>query len=160
MRTDGALRPKPKSVADVPVTEMLASYLARAGRLQFGWGGEIDCWLFGFDWVYERTGIDALEEFRGRYASAREQRFFIKAHGGTRAFAERLLLPLGYARTENPLAGDVALAWAPWKKFHGRILLVHASAICVRPKMWASKPSTGGIVLADFPIFQAWSLDD
>ena len=137
----------------------VAEYLAQAGRKRFAWGGEIDCWLFGFDWVREVTGIDALQEFRGRYANAREQRRFIAAYGGTKAFTDRLLLPLGYVGTQDPWPGDVALAWWGWREFHGRMIMVHVSAICVRPRLWAVKPLDGGIMLADFPIAHAWTFD-
>lgn len=136
----------------------LADYLQAAARKRFAWGGEIDCWLFGFDWVRAQTGVDALHEFRGRYANAREQRRFIAAHGGTRAFTDRLLAPLGYQPTEDPGAGDVALVWSGWKRFHGKVIMVHVSGICVRPRLWAVKPADGGIVLADFKVAHAWTL--
>lgn len=143
-------------MADVRVT--LADYLAAAARKRFACGGEIDCWLFGFDWVREQTGIDPLHEFRGRYANAREQRRFIAARGGTRAFTDRLLFPLGYRCTEEPWPGDVALVWCGWKQFHGKVIMVHVSAICVRPRLWAVKPADGGIAMADFPLAHAWTL--
>jgi hypothetical protein len=137
----------------------LADYLTVAASERFAWGGEIDCWLFGFDWVREQTGVDALHEFRGRYASAREQRRFIAAHGGTKAFTDRLLVPLGYRPIEDhPAPGDVALVWSGWKRFHGRIILLHVSGICVRPKLWAVKPTDGGILLGNFPVAHAWTL--
>lgn len=136
----------------------LAEYLAAASRKRFAWGGEIDCWTFGLDWVRLRTGIDPLGEFRGSYSSARQARHIVRDHGGAFVFADSLLRPLGLVPTPGAGPGDIGIASAAWRKFHGRMIMAHATALCVRPELWAIKPADGGIMLADFPIVHAWTL--
>jgi hypothetical protein len=137
---------------------ILADYLARAGRKRFAWGGEIDCWTFGLDWVRECVGIDPLGDFRGSYSDARQARCIVRDQGGAFVFADSLLRAVGLESAAAVRPGDIGIAWAAWRKFHGRTILAHATALCIRPKLWAIKPADGGIMLADFPIAHAWTL--
>ena len=136
----------------------LAEFLHEAARRPFRWG-ELDCCLFFSDWVAEITGVDPALEVRGTYATAREARRMVKANGGIVALVDRCVAQAGCTATGAPKAGDIGLVQTAYRRRAERLVLVPTGAICVRPRMWAVKPSDRlGLLMADFPLVKAWSL--
>ena len=86
----------------------LPEFLRASGARRFAWG-VCDCCLWAADWVATVTGRDPAASLRGTYRTRRAAAAIVAAHGGMIAFVEAHMAPLGAARTDDPLPGDLAV---------------------------------------------------
>lgn len=102
----------------------LHEYLAQNHR--FGWGGQgvahhadpegriyNDCISFPASWVWAKTGIDVVAEFRGTYHEKDQADAIIAAAGGLVDLAARQLALVSAKRVQDPRPGDVGVIIAP-----------------------------------------------
>lgn len=102
----------------------LHEFLAQNHR--FGWGGQgvahhadpeariyNDCITFPASWIWSRTGVDVVSEYRGTYHSKDGADAIIRAAGGLVKLASHQLALVSATRIKNPQAGDVGVIIAP-----------------------------------------------
>lgn len=133
----------------------LAAYLRTAAARRFCWGAwaerSHDCCTFAWDWVRERTGIDAMADLRGRYRSAEDALDLLRENGcATLADAMRIgAARVGLSQTDDPQPGDVGLVEID------RGLLGDAF-LCIRmDHAWAA-PGLRGIAETRAPALICW----
>lgn len=133
----------------------LADHVGGEGARPFEWGRR-DCCLFVADWVRLATGLDPAASWRGRYGSLREALRLTKGRGGFVEAISAEMDRLGFARTADPLPGDVGLVRAPVGIRDGRLVQQVVGAIRTG-RLWSVK-ARRGVGGADFPLVVAWSL--
>lgn len=90
----------------------LDEYLSAKMAYPFEWGRS-DCCTFAADWVHSITGLDPAECVRGRYSSEAQARALMFERGGLTQMVSEEMDRLGFARTSDPISGDVGLVLAP-----------------------------------------------
>jgi len=131
----------------------LRKYIAGAGSRRFAWG-ELDCCLFVADWVDRSCGIDPAAGWRGEDSSAAEARR--RARCGFEAAMIDAMDMAGFARTEHPLPGDVAVVNGPIVGRSGRVR-VHPVGAIRTGRIWSVKTMLG-VVGAPFEVVAAWTI--
>ncbi len=133
----------------------LAAYLRTAAARRFCWGawGERshDCCTFAWDWVRERTGIDAMADLRGRYRTCDDALALLQAAGcATLADAVHIgAARVGLEQTDDPRPGDVGLV-----EMHDG--LMPGGILCIRmDHAWAA-PGMRGIAETRAPALICW----
>lgn len=71
-----------------------------------------DCTTFAASWVLEATGRDPAASLRGTYSTAEGAEDILRAYGGAEGLVEDKLSRLGFARTSEPVDGDVGIVRA------------------------------------------------
>ena len=132
--------------------ERLQEFLAALERRAWAWG-EVDCTLAVADWVMAETGIDPAEPWRGRYRDAAGAGRLARAAGGYLAMVSGRMSGLGFAPTESPETGDVAVVRAP-VSVGTRVRLREIAA--VRLGTWWVTRSRRGIAAGQFTVLAAW----
>lgn len=89
----------------------LSAFLDRAAQTPFAWGGR-DCVLFFCDWIFEATGRDPAQRFRGRYSTRLGALRIIHRAGGFVALCSEELSRFGLTEATEPKAGDVGVVEA------------------------------------------------
>lgn len=82
--------------------------LHRWAGLPFVWG-ETDCVMVLADWVQRLHGVDPAADLRMAYRSAGECQRMTGFYTEPVALFDRLLTPLGIARTAAPKRGDIGI---------------------------------------------------
>lgn len=139
----------------------LGDYLASFANRRWE-PGTLDCGVFMADWVRHLCGRDPIADVRGTYSTTEEFDRIVEGEGGfIRACASRLRA-VGFSRTRNHRAGDIAVVQAPFDFVDGKIRRRPTGAICVSDKMRAVITSDLGIVIATddrLPMLRAWTLN-
>ena len=141
-------------MADVSLKAYLAALVDRRWR-----PGALDCGVFMADWVRLVRGVDPIADVRGSYSTEREFRRILRREGGFVNSCAVRLARAGYAPTEAPAAGDLAIVLAPFAVRGGKILRRPTGAICVSEKLRAVMTSDLGVVIADnklLPVIKAY----
>lgn len=148
----------------------LAAYLRAAAGKRFCWGGwakrSHDCCTFAWDWVRERTGVDAMADLRGRYRTADEAVALLRASGcDTLEHAVRIgAARAGLEVTETPRLGDVGLVEVDPRPWDVGVWEMDKSAreaaifciLCIRmDHAWAA-PGLRGIAETRAPALICW----
>jgi hypothetical protein len=115
----------------------LTTFLARAARTPFAWGG-LNCLSFPADWVREVRGLDLAEGFRGRVHTAIGAARFLRRRGGLLAFASERAAACGLEPASFAICGDVGVVEA--LGVTGKRVL--AGAICTG-RRWAMLTEDG-----------------
>ena len=71
--------------------------------------GKSDCCFFGGDWILAATGRDPLGPYRGIYDSALAAARFVAQGSGLVATVGAEMARCGFARTDAPEHGDIAV---------------------------------------------------
>jgi hypothetical protein len=91
----------------------LIEFLSLPHRFRWGGVGGDDCTTFCASWILRRHGFDPAAAYRGTYASKEGADAVVDLAGGLAPFADKLLTPNGFARTDAPQDGDVGVVLAP-----------------------------------------------
>ena len=143
-------------VATGHVMSPLYGELHRWMAQPFQWG-QTDCCLVLADWVERVAGVDVAADLRQTYDDAGSCQRVTGFLRDPLAVTTRLMEDVGsFARTEAPVAGDVAVlrAWigGEVKPF---------GALCLGPEGWAAKSPQGVIQIHRRQIvdmLRAWSV--
>lgn len=133
----------------------LDDHIAVGGGRPFVWGVN-DCSLFAADWVRSRTGLDPASDWRGAYTTMRTAHRLLADRGGLLAVISNAMDGLGFARTDDPLSGDVGVVTVPTAIRRGKIVTSDVAAIRVG-RLWAVK-ARRGMAAGEFPCLAAWSI--
>ena len=134
----------------------LDDYLETVGSRPVRWG-TLDCCMFVADWVEGSTGVDPARDWRGLYASEREAHRLIKRRGGFVAAIGDEMDRHGFARTDDPMSGDVGIAEVPVAVRRGVPVIRPVGAIRFG-RLWVVK-SLLGLAAEAFPTVAAWRID-
>ena len=126
--------------------QALAAYLRAGGARSFAWG-EHDCCRFALAWVLLRRGADPGVRWVGRYRTARGAALHLRRGGGLLALATNAFAQAGFAKTDDPVPGDVGVVMTDL----GETLAIRTSS------GWACAAETG-IGVAPFAMLAAWSI--
>lgn len=127
----------------------LLAHLREGMAAEFDRAAGQDCAMWVASWVEKATGIDPAANLRGTYASAFGAARQIARFGGYVVMWRLHMAVAGFVTTRTPEEGDVAVV----ADAAGNLV----SAIRFDDK-WAAK-SEGGIVVEDFRMIVAWSLN-
>lgn len=89
----------------------LGEYLTRAAARPWIWGKE-DCSSFPADWIFEQTGVDPMDAWRGGYVSESEANDLIAQAGGLAVLFGEGIDPI-WPRTHEPREGAVGVISLP-----------------------------------------------
>lgn len=131
----------------------LADYLSGELARRWRWG-EADCLMMLAGWVRQRVGADPAICIRGTYGTEAEALELIRKHRGLVGCIEHCLRPIGIARTDAPMAGDIGVVFAQISR-RGVIKKRLVGAICLKPGMWIVK-TADGLAAKDFKVWRAW----
>lgn len=124
--------------------------------MPFRWG-ETDCCLVVADWVKRVTGREVAADLRQTYSDQGSCQQRTGYMSNPLKVAARCMETVGgFARTESPVAGDVALIKV---LLEGRVTAV--GAICLGRSGWAVKAPRGALTLRGTEILgvmRAWSI--
>ena len=95
-------------MADLVITDALEAWRERAEAACWDWAGW-NCLLAAADWAEMLTGRDPAADWRGRFDNEASAMRAVRAAGGMAALAAAALEPLGWARTNDPRPGDLAV---------------------------------------------------
>lgn len=125
----------------------LADYLGSLSKRRWQ-PGVLDCGVFMADWVAIVSGKDPIADVRGTYSSEEEfDAILARENGFVRSCADRLRR-VGFVRTRQPAAGDIAVVMAPYGARGSEIVKRPTGAICVTEKLRAVITSDMGVVIA------------
>ena len=83
----------------------------------------------------------------------------MRAEGGILAACSKRFALAGFSTVPTPVAGDIALVLAPALVRHGKVISVHAGAICVTATLRAVvTPDAGLVISSSLPTVKAWTL--
>lgn len=131
------------------MSDMLRDHVLEGASTQFDRAKGSDCALFVADWIMKRTGIDPAASLRGTYHDKWGAARQIARFGGYLLMWRVHMAMAGFNTTKDPQEGDVAVVLdAAGNK---------VSAIRF-DGMWVAKSETG-VVVEDFRVLEAWSLN-
>lgn len=131
-------------MADVSLKTYLASLVDRRWK-----PGTLDCGVFMADWVRLVCAVDPIADVRGRYSTESGFRRILRREGGFEKSCAARLAAVGYAATDTPRGGDLAVVLAAFAVRKGKTLRRPTGAICVSERMSAVMTSDLGIIIAD-----------
>lgn len=91
----------------------LLEFLSLPHRFRWGGVGGDDCTTFCATWINRRWGFDPALNYRGSYTSKEGADAILSEAGGIVRFAEQILSPRKFLRTDTPHDGDVGIVLAP-----------------------------------------------
>lgn len=128
----------------------LTAHLHDARRTAFAWGeGARDCSLFVATWVEAVRGVDPAADWRGHYRTELGALRKVTAGGGLVAVFASALQPLGLARTDAPVTGDVGVILAP------TVRGLRPTGAILAGRRWVTRGKTGIVALEAEPL-AAW----
>jgi hypothetical protein len=135
----------------------LEDFLEAHHRFRYGGIGGNDCMTFAAAWVKEATGIDVIPHLRGAYSDAEGADLLIQRNGSLVALADNALVSKGFARTHQPIDGDVGIVRIPANLAFGSENAKEVAAVRWGP-LWCALTPKGGVVRKRMEWVAAWAV--